>query len=157
MFDKNSIVLQNKNAIYNVALNLRNKIEQCQRQGYFTSFPNGYCALSSIWMYDILKEYLRLDNIKILQKDPFFRDYPHTWVHCNEFDIDITADQFGDNFPKVYVGYDNLMYRHPDNITSKKILFPTEFVLKQMIDPMLEDGVEMLYRNINIDIESFYK
>lgn len=43
-----------KETIYNIAWNIRKEVEQCQKRGYFTSFPNGFCALSSIWIYDIL-------------------------------------------------------------------------------------------------------
>ena len=43
-----------KESIYNIAWNIRKEVEQCQKRGYFTSFPNGFCALSSIWIYDIL-------------------------------------------------------------------------------------------------------
>lgn len=49
-----------KETIYNIAWNIRKEVEQCQKRGYFTSFPNGFCALSSIWIYDILCKNLTL-------------------------------------------------------------------------------------------------
>lgn len=146
-----------RETIYNIALNLRKEIEQCQEHGYFMSFPNGFCALSSIWIYDILSD-KQSHIIEIRQKNSFFKNNPHTWVHCDGFDVDITPDQFkGSNFPKVYVGSDNIMYHHFDEITSKEILFPTEFILKQMCDNLLKEGIETLYKNLDIDANLFYK
>lgn len=147
-----------KEAIYNIVWTTRKEVEKCQKYGYFKSFPNGFCALSSIWIYDILMQYNASSNIKIRQKTPFYKNYPHTWVHCDNFDIDITADQFKElNFPKVYVGKYNTIYHHFDEITSKKVLFPTEFILKQISDNQLRDGVETLYKNLGIDVNSFYR
>lgn len=145
-----------KETIYNIAWNIRKEVKQCQKRGYFTSFPNGFCALSSIWIYDILCR--KSHFVEIRQKTPFYRNYPHTWVHCDGFDVDITSDQFkGNNFPKVYVGNDNAMYHHFDEVSSKEILFPTEFILKQMCDNLLKEGVETLYTNLDIDVNLFYK
>ena len=100
----------------------------------------------------------KVPDIEIRQKTPFYKNYPHTWVHCENFDIDITADQFKEtDIPKVYVGKYNTMYHHFNETTSKKVLFPTEFILKQMYDNQLREGVETLYKNLCIDIELFYR
>lgn len=147
-----------KEAIYNIILNIRKEVERCQKNGYFKSFPNGFCALSSIWIYDILALHRVSSNIEIRQKNLFYKNYPHTWVHCDSFDIDITADQFkGKSLLKVYVGKNNTMYHDFNKLTSKEELFPTEFILKQMCDSLLQEGVETLYKNLNIDVNLFYK
>ena len=148
-----------KEDLYNIAWCIRNEVEKCQEHGYFEFFPNAFCALSSIWIYDMLKLHkAQGEEIEIRQKRRFYNDFPHTWVHYNGFDIDITGDQFNDaNLPKVYVGKHNKMYHQFDNITSKHVLFPTEFVTKLTYYKRLDDSVETLYKNLNIDVKLFYK
>lgn len=144
--------------IYEDCCFIRKQIENCKANGYFRDFPFGYCALSSIWLYDYLVN-RGLRSIQIRQKDHFITKYPHTWVHWNNLDIDITADQFNKiiKLPKVYVGNTNLLYHSFDNTTTKELKFETEFILKNaFVDRTLEEGIKMLYCNIGLDINIFY-
>lgn len=145
--------------IYNHCISIRREIEKCTKNGYFLGFPNGFCTLCSIWVYDYLS-YKGLESIQIRQKDNFITEYPHSWLHWNDIDIDITADQFNKiiKLPKVYVGNTNLLYHSFDNITTKEQKFETEFILKNIfVDRTLEKGIEMLYNNLRLEINIFYK
>lgn len=138
---------------------IRGKIEECRKEGFFQSFPNAFCALCSIWVYDFLSD-IGLTQIEIRQKRHFIQNYPHTWLHWGKFDIDITADQFNEIkiFPPVYVGSTCNLYKGFDNCSTKNKLFPTEFILKNaLVDNTLEKGIYSLYSRLGIDIALFYK
>lgn len=138
---------------------IRRKIEECKKEKFFQSFPNAFCALCSIWVYDFLFD-KELNQIEIRQKNQFIHNYPHTWVHWKKFDIDITADQFNKIkiFPPVYVGYTCNLYKNFDNCSTKKNLFLTEFILKNaFIDNTFEKGIYSLYSKLGINIDLFYK
>lgn len=137
--------------IFKLALLVRSKIDECKEEGYFNDFPNGFCAISCIWLYKFLS-HQGLTQIEIRQNDNFILGYPHTWLHWNNLDIDITSDQFSKAHPKVYVKDASITYKKErlvliDNLRS------SEYLKAIQNDNKFYDGVNALFNKLNIIIE----
>jgi hypothetical protein len=65
-------------------------------------FPHGCCSFAAEMMCDHLKELGR--DVKCFGGGELENDGSHIWVVCDGVVVDITADQFGDALPSVYVG-----------------------------------------------------
>lgn len=122
--------------LFNHASFVRTSIEQCKLENrhILNSFPYGYCAKASVWLYDYLnsKGYL---NIEFHMRDPFLEDFPgnHVWLNISGYAIDITADQYnmhGYDFSSIIVTNKNNLYAkyEEENILSRDQMFNNEYI-----------------------------
>lgn len=85
----------------------REAFEEFRDQGHddvFTrNFPGGCCSIATETMCAHLRS-LGWEDVNYTGGDELKGDGSHSWLACGDIVVDITVDQFGDDFPSVYVG-----------------------------------------------------
>lgn len=88
------------------AVNLRRAIVKAVNDdapGFLQQFPSGCCGWAAIFAGSILRA--RFDKAPL---HVFGRDYSklrgHEWIEVDGTVIDVTLDQFGDQYPQAYAG-----------------------------------------------------
>lgn len=85
----------------------REAFEELREEGiddvFLSHFPGGCCSLSVEVMCAHLRS-LGWDDVNYTGGNELDGDGSHSWLTCGDTIVDITADQFDDNFPSVYVG-----------------------------------------------------
>ena len=85
-------------AIINFAMKVRVCLERCRdkRFGYFSNFPTGCCEGASILLGKKISLEFGLESCVVGGKFQLRGvSYTHAWLRFMEFDVDLTADQFG--------------------------------------------------------------
>ena len=129
---------------------VRKTIEECKRLDHsiLIGFPNGYCNMASIWLYEYLSSQ-GYDNISFRMRDPFIEhhDGNHVWLHWKSYDIDITADQFnkwGENFSSCIVGVNDKHYQEYDKEVGFRESFLCDYAPANKYELQYEERITVL-------------
>lgn len=143
--NNNEIIKLKKCAEY-----VRKTIEECQKlnPGILIGFPNGFCNVASIWLYEYLSCH-GYDNITFRMRDPFLEQYDgnHVWLHWKSCDIDITADQFnksGENFSSCIVSVNDEHYFEYDKEVSFRESFFCDYIPANKYDLQYDERIAVL-------------
>jgi hypothetical protein len=113
--------------IYQHCKYLREMLNDCKTKykELFGTFPNAYCADTSLWLCDyLINKGFDSFLFRFRSKDPFIDEGGnHVWLNYLGIDIDITADQFNDVgyvFPQIIVSTNDIHYLSYDEEWCKK-------------------------------------
>jgi len=96
----------------------REAFDQLRRSGadniFLSRFPGGCCSLATEVMCAHLIE-LGWKDVEYTGGQELEGEGSHAWLNCGGIIVDITADQFGDHLPTVYVGGGMGLHSEYDN------------------------------------------
>ncbi len=116
----------NVQEIYKIALRVRIAIEKLNKESLpesFKDFPKGSCGDTSLILATYLEEngYGKFDYISGERwVEETKQSQSHAWIERNKLIIDITADQFGDFYDKVFVGMKSGFHETFKDLTSNQ-------------------------------------